>query len=55
MDRRRFLKTSAVAVTALSLASCENKPRVSKWIAFKDQMPGDTDKFEIRNKKNGRD
>lgn len=53
MNRRTFLKTTAV-VTALPLASCENKPKTkSKWIAFKDQMPKSTDKFEIKERRTG--
>lgn len=53
MNRRTFLTTTA-AVTVLPLAGCEFKPRTkSKWIAFEDQMPESTDKFEIKEKKTG--
>ncbi len=50
MDRRTFLKTTAIVTTTPLITSCENKPRVeSKWIAFKDQMPEAQDKIDVKN------
>ncbi len=54
MNRRSFLKTTAVTATTLPLVGCEFKPRAkSKWIAFTDQMPEATDKFEMKERRTG--
>ena len=48
MDRRSILKAIGT-LPFLSIAGCKPPtPRVSKWIAFADQIPEQTDKFEMR-------
>lgn len=49
MDRRVVLKIMA-GIPLINIAGCKKllTPRVSKWIAFKDQTPEPTDKFEMR-------
>lgn len=53
MNRRIFLKTTAAVVATTTVGIPTIKKTESKWIAFKDQMPKATDKFEIKNNRTG--
>jgi len=53
MNRRSILKAIGT-LPFLSVVGCKDKqpqPKVSKWIAFTDQMPEESDKFEMRKKR----
>lgn len=53
MNRRIFLTTAAAVVATTTVGIPIIKKTESKWIAFKDQMPQATDKFEIKNNRTG--
>lgn len=54
MNRRTFLKTTAITATALPLVGCEFKPRTEnpQWIKLLDQQPNIGQKILLINRHN---